>query len=61
MGVTKAAQDAVALADAMGQHEATPQALKVYEQRRVPVGEAAVDATAPGTTWPEPQPLMPAA
>ena len=59
--MTKAAQDAVSLADAIGLHGATPQAFKAYEERRVPEGEAAVDATAPGTTWPEPQPLMPAA
>ena len=42
MGVTKAAQDAVALADAIAQHGATPQALQAYEQRRVPECEAAV-------------------
>jgi 2-polyprenyl-6-methoxyphenol hydroxylase-like FAD-dependent oxidoreductase len=61
MGVTKAAQDAVALEDAIAQHGATPQALQAYEERRVPECEAAADATAPGTTWPEPQPLIPAA
>ena len=42
MGVTKAAQDAVALADAIEQHGATPQALQAYEERRVPECEAAV-------------------
>ena len=43
MGVTKAAQDAVALADAIGQHGATPQALLAYEKQRVPECEAAVE------------------
>ena len=42
MGVTKAAQDAVALADAISQHGATPQALLVYEKQRLPECEAAV-------------------
>ena len=42
MGVTKAAQDAVALADAVALHGATPQALRAYEQRRLPEGQAAV-------------------
>jgi 2-polyprenyl-6-methoxyphenol hydroxylase-like FAD-dependent oxidoreductase len=42
MGVTKAAQDAVALADAISQHGATPQALLAYEKKRVPECEAAV-------------------
>ena len=40
--MTKAAQDAVALADAIAQHGATPQALQAYEERRVPECEAAV-------------------
>jgi 2-polyprenyl-6-methoxyphenol hydroxylase-like FAD-dependent oxidoreductase len=43
MGVTKAAQDAVALADAISQHGATPQALLAYEKKRVPECEAAVE------------------
>jgi 2-polyprenyl-6-methoxyphenol hydroxylase-like FAD-dependent oxidoreductase len=43
MGVTKAAQDAVALADAIWQHGATPQALLAYEKKRVPECEAAVE------------------
>ena len=43
MGVTKAAQDAVALADAIHQHGATPQALLAYEKQRVPECEAAVE------------------
>ena len=43
MGVTKAAQDAVALADAISQHGATPQALLAYEKQRVPECEAAVE------------------
>ena len=42
MGVTKAAQDAVALADAIGEHGATPQALLAYEKNRLPEGQAAV-------------------
>ena len=42
MGVTKAAQDAVALGDAISQHGATPQALLAYEIQRVPECEAAV-------------------
>jgi len=42
MGVTKAAQDAVALADAISRHGATPQALLAYEKQRVPECEAAV-------------------
>ena len=43
MGVTKAAQDAVALADAISLHGATPQALLAYEKQRVPQCEAAVE------------------
>jgi 2-polyprenyl-6-methoxyphenol hydroxylase-like FAD-dependent oxidoreductase len=42
MGVTKAAQDAVALADAIGAHGATPQALLAYEKSRLTEGQAAV-------------------
>ena len=42
MGVTKAAEDAVALADAIGQHGATPKALLAYEKYRLPEGQAAV-------------------
>jgi 2-polyprenyl-6-methoxyphenol hydroxylase-like FAD-dependent oxidoreductase len=42
MGVTKAAQDAVALADAIRDHGATPKALLAYEQNRLPEGQAAV-------------------
>jgi 2-polyprenyl-6-methoxyphenol hydroxylase-like FAD-dependent oxidoreductase len=42
MGVTKAAQDAVALADAIGEYGATPQALLAYEKNRLPEGQAAV-------------------
>ena len=43
MGVTKAAQDAVALADAISRHGASPQALLAYEKQRVPECEAAVE------------------
>jgi 2-polyprenyl-6-methoxyphenol hydroxylase-like FAD-dependent oxidoreductase len=42
MGVTKAAQDAVALADAIGEHGATPKALLEYEKKRLSEGQAAV-------------------
>jgi 2-polyprenyl-6-methoxyphenol hydroxylase-like FAD-dependent oxidoreductase len=42
MGVTKAAQDAVALADAIGVHGATPQALLAYQKNRLPEGQTAV-------------------
>lgn len=42
MGVTKAAQDAVALADAIGEHGATPQALLAYQKKRLPEGQTAV-------------------
>lgn len=42
MGVTKAAQDAVALADAIRDHGATPKALLAYEHNRLPEGQAAV-------------------
>ncbi len=42
MGVTKAAQDAVALADAIGEHGATPKALLAYQKKRLSEGQAAV-------------------
>jgi len=43
MGVTKAAQDAVALCDAMLAHGATAQALQMYEAQRLAAGQAAVE------------------
>jgi 2-polyprenyl-6-methoxyphenol hydroxylase-like FAD-dependent oxidoreductase len=43
MGVTKAAQDATALADAIRQHGANAAALRVYEHQRIPQGQMAVD------------------
>lgn len=42
MGVAKAAQDAVALADAVKLHGANSQALAAYEQQRLPAGRSAV-------------------
>ncbi len=42
MGVTKAAEDAVALCDAVRQHGATPAALQAYDAVRRPRGLAAV-------------------
>jgi 2-polyprenyl-6-methoxyphenol hydroxylase-like FAD-dependent oxidoreductase len=36
MGVTKAAEDAAALTDALLQHGLTPEALKAYEKKRLP-------------------------
>ncbi len=42
MGVTKAAEDAMALSDCLAAHGATPQALRAYEQLRLPAGQAAV-------------------
>ncbi|MFD0667236.1 FAD binding domain-containing protein [Ramlibacter sp. MAHUQ-53] len=42
MGVTKAMQDALALADAVQRLGATPQALADYEGVRLPAGQAAV-------------------
>lgn len=42
MGVTKAAEDAVALADALQQHVATGRALKAYESARLQAGKMAV-------------------
>jgi 2-polyprenyl-6-methoxyphenol hydroxylase-like FAD-dependent oxidoreductase len=41
-GVTKAAQDAVALADALRHHALLPQALAGYEAQRLPAGQAAL-------------------
>ncbi len=42
MGVTKAMQDALALADAIDQHGASPQALQSYQALRLPAGQAVV-------------------
>ncbi|MGA8515574.1 MAG: FAD-dependent monooxygenase [Burkholderiaceae bacterium] len=42
MGVTKAAEDAAALADCIAQHGATPQALRAYERTRLPESMAVV-------------------
>jgi 2-polyprenyl-6-methoxyphenol hydroxylase-like FAD-dependent oxidoreductase len=42
MGVTKAAEDAVALADALKRHGATREALRAYEGARLPAGRQAV-------------------
>lgn len=42
MGVTKAAEDAMALSDCIAAHGATPQALRAFEQLRRPAGQAAV-------------------
>lgn len=42
MGVAKASQDAVALADAIGAHSATPAALAAYAQARLPQVRSAV-------------------
>lgn len=42
MGVTKAAQDATALCDAIRQHGAGPKALQTYEQTRLSPGQHAV-------------------
>jgi 2-polyprenyl-6-methoxyphenol hydroxylase-like FAD-dependent oxidoreductase len=42
MGVTKAAEDAMALADSVAQHGATPQALQAYEAMRIAPGLAVV-------------------
>ncbi len=42
MGVTKAAQDAMALADCIAKHGAAPSALLAYEQGRLAQGQAAV-------------------
>ncbi len=43
MGVTKAAQDADALTDAIAQHGATPAALSAYEGLRQPAGLAVIE------------------
>ena len=42
MGVTKAAEDAMALTDVIGVHGATPQALQAFEQKRLAPARAAV-------------------
>lgn len=42
MGVTKAAQDAAALCDALRRHGATPEALRAYAAEALPRGQAAV-------------------
>jgi 2-polyprenyl-6-methoxyphenol hydroxylase-like FAD-dependent oxidoreductase len=42
MGVTKAMQDALALADAVADHGATPQALAAYSQARLQAGQELV-------------------
>ena len=43
MGVTKAAEDAMALADAMRAHGATPAALQAFEAARLPAGHVVVE------------------
>ena len=43
MGVTKAAQDAMALTDLIAQHGATARALLAFEQQRLALSRAAVD------------------
>jgi 2-polyprenyl-6-methoxyphenol hydroxylase-like FAD-dependent oxidoreductase len=43
MGVTKAAEDAMALAGSIAAHGATPQALLAYEQKRLPACMAVVE------------------
>jgi len=43
MGVTKAAEDADALTDAIALHGATPQALSAYEALRQPAGQAIIE------------------
>ena len=43
MGVTKAADDALALRDAIGRHGATPLALQHYEHQRLAAGRAVVE------------------
>jgi 2-polyprenyl-6-methoxyphenol hydroxylase-like FAD-dependent oxidoreductase len=43
MGVTKAAEDAMALADCIAQHGATAQALQAFEQRRLAPARAVVE------------------
>jgi 2-polyprenyl-6-methoxyphenol hydroxylase-like FAD-dependent oxidoreductase len=41
-GVTKAAQDAVALADTLREHRSLHEALSAYEAQRLPAGQAAL-------------------
>jgi len=43
MGVSKAGEDALALAAAVAAHGATPAALQAYEAERLPVGRAVVE------------------
>jgi len=43
MGVTKAAEDAMALADCIAQHGATAQALQAFEQLRLAPARAVVE------------------
>lgn len=43
MGVTKAAGDAMALAEALQAHDDVPAALEAYSARRVPIGTAIVE------------------
>ncbi len=43
MGVTKAAEDAMTLSEAIGRHGATPAALRAYEAMRQPAGQAVVE------------------
>ena len=43
MGVTKAAEDAVALCDALEAYGTTPEALQVYESKRLGEGQAVVE------------------
>ena len=42
MGVTKAAEDAMALADCLNAHDDAPAALRAYERARLPEGAAVV-------------------
>jgi 2-polyprenyl-6-methoxyphenol hydroxylase-like FAD-dependent oxidoreductase len=42
MGVTKAAEDAMALTDLIALHGATPQALLAFEKQRLPPARAVV-------------------
>ena len=43
MGVTKAAEDALALCDALEAYGTTPEALQVYESKRLGEGQAVVE------------------
>jgi 2-polyprenyl-6-methoxyphenol hydroxylase-like FAD-dependent oxidoreductase len=43
MGVTKAAEDALALCDALVTHGATPEALQAYESKRLRSGQSVVE------------------